>query len=336
MKKNVILFFWMLIVNNAICFGQNAELVIDSFKQQLDPMTVEMQQKDLNGSVCALIKVVLPINGCQFEGSIIGRPQYKVNEYWVYLSPGSKSLQIKCPDHYPIRFDFQDYGVVALKEKTIYQLVVKLIGQNENSNETTLLMPNEVKDRPLNSYMSIDYNKNISVTDLIATPFGFIKVNDHSIWDIPIDDYAVAAEKAFQLGLFTDLKSGDLSWAGMYMKNERKPQSFLTIDDFPLWQAYPIMEDGNKLRGFGYIFAPFYGTDEVDELSPKVIIKKLAPMIAKIKMNSGFKQIKRSEYIKYKGYAYGEEGFYFRNEKTSEILSLSVTGNTAILEICQL
>lgn len=311
-------------------------LAVESFKQLLDPMTVEMQQKDLNGSVCALIKVVLPINGCQFEGNIIGNPQYKVNEYWVYLSPGSKSLQIKCPDHYPMRFDFQDYGVVVLKEKAIYQLVVKLTGQNENTNETTLLMPNEVKDRPLNAYMSIDYNKNITITDLIAAPFGFIKVNEHSIWDIPIDDYAVAVEKAFQLGLFTDLRDGDLSWVGLYMKNERKPQSFLIIDDIPLWQAYPIIEDENKLRGFGYIFAPFYGVNEDEELTSKKIIKILAPMIAKIKLNSGFKQIKRAEYVKIKGYAYGEEGIYFRNEKTSEILSLSVTGNTALLEVCKL
>lgn len=335
MKKTLI-FSCILILANAICSGQIAKLEVESFKQLLEPMTVEMQQKDLNGAICALVKIVLPINGCQFEGNVIGNPQFKVNEYWVYVTSGSKTLQIKCPDHYPLRLDFDSYGVASLKEKAIYQLVVKSNAPNGSADQTGLLMPNEVKDLRLNDDLSIEYIKNISVTDLITVPFGLMKVNNHTIWDIPIDDYAVAAERALQLGLFTDLKSGDLSWVGTYMKNERASQSFLTVDNIQLWQAYPIIENENKLRGFGYIFAPFYESRTNEELSAKKIIKMLSPMIAKIKMNSDFKQIKRAEYVNLRGYAYGEEGAYFRNEKTSEILSLSVSGNTAIFEICKL
>ena len=116
------------------------------------------------------------------------------------------------------------------------------------------------------------------------------------------------------------------------MKDERKGSSTLTVDAIPLWQAYPIIENGNKLQGFGYMFAPFYGVSIEDELDPKKIMKLLTPLFTKIKNELGFKQIKRSEYVKLIGYAYGEDGAFFKNEKTSEVISVTVTGNTSLLE----
>lgn len=338
-EKVLISFFMILIFGAAPGLAQTPELRVESMTQLLDPMTVEMQRRDLNESVCALLKVVIPVSGCEFEGNVIGDVAYKVNEYWVYLSPGSKWLQIKCPGHYPLRFSFSDCGIPAVNEKSIYQLVVNStgnFGQSAESADSPLMMPSQVKDMPLDADVSIDYNQAISVADLLRYPMGFVKVSNRSIWDVSPAMYTVAADKAEQLGIFVEFRESDLNWSGMYMKNERKPESTLTVDGMPLWQSYPIIENGNKLQGFGYMFAPFYGATVEEELSPKKIMKLLAPMLAKIKSETGFKQIKRPDYVKLMGYAYGEEGAFFHNPSTSEVISVTVSGNIALLELRKL
>ena len=58
------------------------EIRIKSFSMQMEPMTVEMQRKDNNGEVCALVKVIIPTAQATFEGNLIGRSYYKTSEYW--------------------------------------------------------------------------------------------------------------------------------------------------------------------------------------------------------------------------------------------------------------
>lgn len=87
----------------------------------MEPMTVPMQKNDLNGNICALVKVQIPDQGVKFEGNII-ESKYDVSEYWVYLSAGSKQMQIKCPGYTPLRIIFADHGIPALESKGIYEL----------------------------------------------------------------------------------------------------------------------------------------------------------------------------------------------------------------------
>ena len=74
------------------------EIRVKSFSMQMEPMTVEMQRKDNNGEVCALVKVIIPSAQATFEGNLIGRSDYKTSEYWCYLSPDSKQLKVKYPN----------------------------------------------------------------------------------------------------------------------------------------------------------------------------------------------------------------------------------------------
>ncbi|MCD8296454.1 MAG: hypothetical protein LUC88_02670, partial [Prevotella sp.] len=72
----------------------------------MEPMIVPMQHKDNNGNICALVKIQLPVVGCKFEGNVIAS-SFEITEYWVYLSPGTKFLNIKCPNKPTLSITFK-------------------------------------------------------------------------------------------------------------------------------------------------------------------------------------------------------------------------------------
>lgn len=49
---------------------------------------------DFNGDPCALIKVSLPERECRFDGGVL-KQSYDISEYLVYVSPGTRKLQMK-------------------------------------------------------------------------------------------------------------------------------------------------------------------------------------------------------------------------------------------------
>ena len=100
-------------------------LHVTEARQTIEPMTVAMQRTDFNNEICALVKVQLPIAGTGFEGNLIGDTPFKINEYWVYLTPGTKMLHIKAPGYYPLMADFRELGLGPLAGKTVYYLVVE-------------------------------------------------------------------------------------------------------------------------------------------------------------------------------------------------------------------
>lgn len=129
--KKLISFILYIIVSFS---AHSQDLVVTSFEQCNEPMVVNMQQKDLNGNICSLVKIQLPVIGCKFEGSII-ETKFDISEYWVYLSPGAKQLNIKCPNKNTCIIKFEKYGYDGLKSKSIYNL--KLQGWDVIKSETT-------------------------------------------------------------------------------------------------------------------------------------------------------------------------------------------------------
>ena len=99
-------------------------LTVESMQAMFEPMTVDMQRRDFNNEICALVKVQIPLAGVGFEGNVVGDSQFKINEYWVYLTHGSKFLQVKCPGYYPLKIDFRKLGLDGVQSKTIYELVL--------------------------------------------------------------------------------------------------------------------------------------------------------------------------------------------------------------------
>ena len=105
--------------------SRSQDLVVLDCRPTADPMLVSMQRTDANNDICALVRVLLPVGGVKFSGNTVGDVSFDGSEYSVYLTSGTKFLQISCPGHYPLRIDFRDYGINALEGKRIYELKLK-------------------------------------------------------------------------------------------------------------------------------------------------------------------------------------------------------------------
>ena len=117
-----------LVLLMAVTSVSAQRLTVTEVRQAMEPMTVPMQRLDYNNEICALVKVSLPVAGAGFEGNTVGEPLFKINEYWVYLTPGTKMLNVKAPGYHSLMVDFREYGISALESKSIYYVVLDAEG----------------------------------------------------------------------------------------------------------------------------------------------------------------------------------------------------------------
>ena len=121
--KRVVLSLSVYIIS-IYCYSQDIE--VKKFEPMAKDQTAALSpRKDINGTVCGLVKVALKESGAEFEGNVIGEVQFTGNEYLVYLSNGTKRLGIKHPDYLPTTIVFADYGTKRVTSGTTYQLNVK-------------------------------------------------------------------------------------------------------------------------------------------------------------------------------------------------------------------
>lgn len=152
----IIAFVFSLLMSVQTAKAQH-DLHITEARRTIEPMTVPMQRLDFNNEICALVKVLLPMDGVKFEGNVVGEPVFKTSEYWVYLTPGTKMLNIKAPGHYPVMADFRELELGPLDSKTIYYLTVKPTG-NVNASKPAVPTTNYVvmKITPAAAIVEID------------------------------------------------------------------------------------------------------------------------------------------------------------------------------------
>lgn len=81
-------------------------------------------RKDASGNGVAVVKVQMPFNGVTFEGDMVGEPEFKTSEYWVYVPAGASELVIKYPEFEPLKVKYSGLGQGQLEPKTTYMLVV--------------------------------------------------------------------------------------------------------------------------------------------------------------------------------------------------------------------
>lgn len=84
------------------------------------------QRKDLNGKPCALVKVSMTVANASFGGNVVGDVLRDGSDYWVYLTSGTKMLQVKHPNYKSLLVTFPDYGVKAVEGKQTYFLDINL------------------------------------------------------------------------------------------------------------------------------------------------------------------------------------------------------------------
>lgn len=108
------------------------ELKVQSF--ELSPMEIiasNDQRKDLNGDVCALIKVQVMDGIDRVEGNIIGNVMIKGIEKWVYLTHGTKFFRLHFLNHLPITISCSDYQIDEMESKRVYILRLTENGKGE-------------------------------------------------------------------------------------------------------------------------------------------------------------------------------------------------------------
>lgn len=130
------------------------EINVLGFYQQTTDLTASTYPRnDLNDKVCALIKVVITEPNVKFEGNVIGDVEFRTNEYWVYVSNGTKQLKVKAANALPLLINFKDYGIVDVKSKLTYELFLK---KESNEASKPQMQKLTVKVEPHDSKVKID------------------------------------------------------------------------------------------------------------------------------------------------------------------------------------
>jgi len=138
------------------------KLTVESMQATNDLSASQFRRNDLNGQPCALIKVSLAAPGATFEGNVIQPVEYKINEYWVYMTKGSKELHVKHPNYQTLAIYFGDYGI----EKGVQPLATYTLSLSMPQSDTE----NDIEERQkvnhlIELYKSCIQNQNIELMD---------------------------------------------------------------------------------------------------------------------------------------------------------------------------
>ena len=115
-----------------------SELKIESFEHA--PMDVTAQRTkvlDNNGDVCALVIVYLPVKGATFSNNVV-KQDFNINEYHVYMVPGSKKLKLQCPGAETLEINMGEYLGRGLEGGNTYKLKLKVYEEFLNSNDKSI------------------------------------------------------------------------------------------------------------------------------------------------------------------------------------------------------
>lgn len=122
--------------------GQNLR-VLDLALDPFDTTASIQARMDLNGKKCAVIKIrfVGEIDGV--DGNVIGAPVKKGAESWVYVTSGSKMLQISASKHNPLRVNFEDFHIDRVESAATYVL------QLQSDLPTEILLSTGIQYAPM-------------------------------------------------------------------------------------------------------------------------------------------------------------------------------------------
>lgn len=121
--KQILYSIWFYVLATTCVCAQ--EFTVRSMNhRQTDLSARSHVRNDQNGEPCALVRVELPLDDVVFDGNIVGSVERYVNEYWVYMTAGSKKLEIKHPKCYTLEVLFPDYSISSVENLQTYRLIV--------------------------------------------------------------------------------------------------------------------------------------------------------------------------------------------------------------------
>ena len=63
---------------------------------------------DRHGMMCALLKVRVIASGVSFAGNVMGEPEKRGSQYWVYVTAGTKMLEISADTFLSFMYNFPE------------------------------------------------------------------------------------------------------------------------------------------------------------------------------------------------------------------------------------
>lgn len=123
--KNLFLTLFLMFLAVGNVMAQKA-VTVKSFTQTTDHISGGDRRKDLNGNLCALVKVQVVDNIERVEGNRIGNIVKHGVENWVYMCKGSRNMRIHLQNHLPVKVVFQDYHINGLESNRVYELVLEI------------------------------------------------------------------------------------------------------------------------------------------------------------------------------------------------------------------
>ncbi len=146
MKKRILFLLLSLLPS----FGASAQkLAIESFSLAATDISAQTQQrKDLNDEPCALVKVQFVGDILDVEGNVIQPLAKKGNETWVYLTHGSRQMQVTAKNYLPLMIKFADYGVASVEKNRTYVLVLSQVGTSSNQADVSSTNSTSPTPRP--------------------------------------------------------------------------------------------------------------------------------------------------------------------------------------------
>ena len=123
-----------LILSLLLSFGASAQkLSVESFSLAASDISAQTQpRKDLNDAPCALVKVQFVGNILNVKGNVILPLLKEDYETWVYLTHGSRQMQVTAKNYLPLMIKFADYGVESVEKNRTYVLVLNQMGMSSN------------------------------------------------------------------------------------------------------------------------------------------------------------------------------------------------------------
>lgn len=135
--KQIIIAFLLLIP--IFLYAQDIEVVSFGIAENSAALKFKDRVQDENGNYCALIKIITLDKDLSFSGDIVGNVVNRMNEYWVFVKPGTSAIKISSNNNMSKQIVFADYQAEALLPNLQYSLVLKSRNQNNNTDPSQIL-----------------------------------------------------------------------------------------------------------------------------------------------------------------------------------------------------
>lgn len=126
-----------------LSFSQGFKVKV--FKQNVNDGSAFHAPLDADGHPCGLIKIRSDNPELQFKGNILGDVENKMNEYWVFVSQGSKSLTVCHPNFIPFVITYADYSI-EISSKATYVLTLEETKFKKEKTGLTIVVKPENAD----------------------------------------------------------------------------------------------------------------------------------------------------------------------------------------------